>query len=69
MAVKLVLDPIQATATFEGLDEHIQTVAIPIAQLTAINNSLTSLDGRLDTLEAAAPSAITYTVSFQPATP
>lgn len=68
MAVRLILDPIQATATFEGLDEHIQTVAIPIAQLTAINSSLAVLDGRLDTLEAATPTTITYTVSFQPAT-
>jgi hypothetical protein len=64
--VQLILDPVNATATFKGLDEHIRTVAIPIDQITAINNELSLLDSRLDALEVP-PAPKTYTVSFQAA--
>lgn len=64
--VQLTLDPVTATATFQGLDEHVRTIAIPAEQLAALNTALAGLDSRLDALEApAAPK--TYAVSFQPA--
>lgn len=66
MAISLTLNPVTGQATFTGLEDYVETVAIPIANLTAINNALQSLDTRLDTVEAATPTTQTYTVTFQP---
>lgn len=65
MAITLQLNPTTGQATFTGLEDYVETIAIPIANLTAINSALASLDSRLDTVEAATPSTITYTVTFQ----